>query len=231
MDTSTETEGRDRRIARTKKFLRSAVLDLTVERGEFNSIQIAEITERADVARSTFYLHYSDKEELLYDALQTEFTQLLTDIQNHYQSRYAPIHLNSFLQYVYRNPRYFQVVLTCVGTTRAFEQTRSIIEAWLAGFIDFSLLQPSVPGEVLTYHISNSVLNMVRWWLEQEEDIPPETVERYCMSLLFDGVLKIVGLETKQELDEVFRNQVQLRGGNRLPDPLLEKADLRNKPG
>ncbi len=223
MDTSTEMESgnrgdsgdrRDRRIARTKKYLRSAVLDLTVERGEFNSIQIIEITERANVARSTFYLHYSDKEELLYDALQCEFNQLMMDIQDHYQNRYAPIHLSSFLRYVYRNPRYFQVVLTCVGTTRAFEQTRSIIESWLAGFIDFSLLQSSVPGEVLTYHISNSVLNMVRWWLGQEEDIPPETVERYCMSLLFDGVLKTVGLESKQELDEEFWRQVVKRGGS-----------------
>ena len=121
MDRSTESAKEDRRITRTKNYMRNAILDLITERGEYNSIQINAIADKADVARSTFYLHYADKEELLYDALDGEFNKFLTEIQNYYEKPQAPLHLLSLLSYVRDHPRYFQVVLNSVGTSQAFE--------------------------------------------------------------------------------------------------------------
>jgi AcrR family transcriptional regulator len=54
----------DRRIQRTRQLLRNALFALIIERG-YESIAIQDITERANLGRATFYLHYQDKEELL----------------------------------------------------------------------------------------------------------------------------------------------------------------------
>ena len=54
----------DRRIQRTRQSLRTALLELIKEKG-YDAISIEEITERANVGRATFYLHYKDKEDLL----------------------------------------------------------------------------------------------------------------------------------------------------------------------
>lgn len=211
MDKSTETKFEDRRVTRTKKYLHNAILDLTIERGEFSSIQINEITDRADVARSTFYLHYTDKDELLYDALDYEFHNFMDEIRERHQQDFAPLNLINILAYVKDHPRYFQVVLNTVGTTKAFDQTRKTFEKLLVGWIDFSVFDASVPHDLITYHISGTIINMIKWWLETENDLSPEEMKEYIFDLLFYGILRIVRLNTKEELDEVFTQQISER--------------------
>jgi len=55
---------KDRRVPRTRRILREALIQLIVERG-WDEISILDICERANVGRSTFYTHFADKEELL----------------------------------------------------------------------------------------------------------------------------------------------------------------------
>src|SRR5512138_3736476 len=54
----------DRRVRRTRGALKDALVDLIVERG-WDGFSVQDLCERADVGRSTFYLHYADKEEVL----------------------------------------------------------------------------------------------------------------------------------------------------------------------
>ncbi len=56
--------GTDRRIRRTEKLLKESLAQLMSEK-EFHDITIKDITERADLNRGTFYLHYTDTYELL----------------------------------------------------------------------------------------------------------------------------------------------------------------------
>ena len=53
----------DLRIIKTKKAIRDAFLALIEEKG-FERISVKEITEKAMISRNTFYLHYSDKNDL-----------------------------------------------------------------------------------------------------------------------------------------------------------------------
>ncbi len=59
----------DRRVRRTQEALRQALVSLILEK-DFESISVSEITERADVGRSTFYAHYADKEDLLQGSVE-----------------------------------------------------------------------------------------------------------------------------------------------------------------
>src|SRR5574338_1030565 len=72
----------DRRIQRTRQSLRTALLALIKEKG-YDAISIEDITERANVGRATFYLHYKDKEDLLleeFSEMANEKVQVLADI-------------------------------------------------------------------------------------------------------------------------------------------------------
>lgn len=53
----------DRRSQRTRDFLLRAMVDL-MQHKPWEDITIREICEAADIARSTFYLHFASKEEL-----------------------------------------------------------------------------------------------------------------------------------------------------------------------
>jgi len=54
----------DMRVVRTKEAIRAAFIELLDEKG-FNSITVKDITTRAHVNRSTFYMHYEDKYDLM----------------------------------------------------------------------------------------------------------------------------------------------------------------------
>ena len=56
----------DRRVQRTRKLLNDALMSLIQEKG-YDNVTIEDITERANLGRTTFYLHYQNKDELLFD--------------------------------------------------------------------------------------------------------------------------------------------------------------------
>ena len=65
----------DRRIQRTRQLLHEALIELIQEKG-YEAVTVQDILDRANLGRSTFYLHYRDKEELLlsgFERLRDEF--------------------------------------------------------------------------------------------------------------------------------------------------------------
>src|SRR5260370_7394465 len=55
----------DRRVGRTRKLLEDALHDLIVEKG-YEAVTVQDIIDRANVGRSAFYAHYTDKHQLLF---------------------------------------------------------------------------------------------------------------------------------------------------------------------
>jgi AcrR family transcriptional regulator len=55
--------GIDRRVLRTRRALQHAFLRLITEKG-YDAVSIQDICEAADVGRSTFYLHFTSKDDL-----------------------------------------------------------------------------------------------------------------------------------------------------------------------
>ncbi len=54
----------DRRIAKSKKAIQTAFREMLFDVG-FDAITVKDMTERADISRKTFYLHYVDKYDLM----------------------------------------------------------------------------------------------------------------------------------------------------------------------
>ncbi len=73
----------DRRIARSKRALRAALIELMEERG-LDNISVNDICARADLNRGTFYNHFHDKDDLL-TRLEDEIIADLERIQERMQ--------------------------------------------------------------------------------------------------------------------------------------------------
>jgi AcrR family transcriptional regulator len=71
----------DMRAQRSRRWLYAALLQLMKEK-PFREIQITEIADRAQVARPTFYLHYSSKEELLLSQVDVVFAEFLNELSD-----------------------------------------------------------------------------------------------------------------------------------------------------
>lgn len=61
----TEKRKEDRRSIYTRRVIKEAFFEALEEKGRLESVSITDICKRADINRSTFYLHYDDKFALL----------------------------------------------------------------------------------------------------------------------------------------------------------------------
>lgn len=65
----------DRRVQRSRAALRTAITELTLERG-YTHLAPNDVAERADVGRSTFYTHFSGLDDLLAHSLDRHLSTL-----------------------------------------------------------------------------------------------------------------------------------------------------------
>ncbi|WP_170140670.1 TetR/AcrR family transcriptional regulator [Oceanobacillus arenosus] len=75
----------DRRIRRTKRNLKRALISLMNEKG-YRSITVTYIVDLADYNRTTFYRHYQDKEELANGLVDDMIDELTTAFRFPYKN-------------------------------------------------------------------------------------------------------------------------------------------------
>lgn len=116
----------DPRIRRTRKMLREALIAL-LDSKPFDSISIQEIAEQATVNRATFYAHYSDREALLEDLVQSRFQELLDARQVRFDGS-CPSALKTVILAVYDFLK--EMVSGCSKHRRHFEPfVQSVVQA------------------------------------------------------------------------------------------------------
>ncbi len=205
----------DRRIQRTCQSLRTALLELIKEKG-YDAISIEEITERANVGRATFYLHYKDKEDLLLEEFRemaNEKAQTLSEIPfsawlpfqegavEPGEKRPAPPLLIVF-EHIYENSELYYILLKSERSSRIVERIRKITTEAIAGFVETKAqtdpipLVFKVPIEFFAAFFSGALLSTIDWWLEEEMRHTPSEMTRLFQSLFFQGVRSAIGALT-----------------------------------
>ena len=204
----------DRRVSRTRRLLRDALFALILEKG-FDAVTVEEITNRADLGRTTFYLHYRDKEDLLMESigelvddlieqmsrLPVEEWRLETGVKNMTPS---PAILLPF-QHVADNARLYRVILRGEGTYSVSRRLREIIvqatNEMLRVLLEkerLSALHPQVPMDVFLNFLAGSWIGLITWWLENEMPYPPEQMAMMFQKMILRGAGEVLGV-TPQE--------------------------------
>lgn len=73
----------DRRSVKTKRAIREAFLEL-LKHKSINRISVVEISNRADLGRGTFYLHYKD----VYDLMEHLENELISNLEKLYDASF-----------------------------------------------------------------------------------------------------------------------------------------------
>ena len=150
----------DRRVERTRSALRDAFRTLFFEQG-YDQIGMADIAERANVARSTVYQHYRGKDGLLRDTVRDPFSSLADAVLAHSSAATLRIVIDHF----WRNR----------GSSSSIrnESTRRAMARILAGMIEerFELMWPDsiAPSEnerrLAAFVIAQSQIGIVVAWM------------------------------------------------------------------
>jgi AcrR family transcriptional regulator len=142
----------DRRVARTRQALLKAFVALMFERN-YRTISVADIAQRADVGRSTFYEHFSGKEEILLASMEWMFA-ILADCARPETPRAA---LDGLIAHYWQNRRLARVVLAPPIEGKLRRALAAAVEARLA-------LPGPAARRIAAVRIAAAQLGLVQAW-------------------------------------------------------------------
>jgi len=161
------------RIIRTRTRLRDALVELISER-DISAINVQDVTHRAEVNRTTFYLHYTGIEDLLDDTLD----QIVRDLDDRARVilgsdadlsvPYLPTGTPSWYTYLGERPAFFYKLCTePMGASFARKLQKSV-EAQFHIIWDRYQLEPeegAPPADVRATFYAGAVISIVTKWV------------------------------------------------------------------
>ena len=170
----------DRRVQRTRKLLQQALIDLIGER-RYEAITIQDIVDRANVGRTTFYLHYSNKDELFmscHEAIASGFHLLHSLSPREMLTSEVPPGMISAYRHLAEARTMLQPIFQGQESPLILREIRARsaqqIEASLRAA--FAETDSAVPLEVLANYLAGAQIALVQWWLEKPRPHPPEAL-------------------------------------------------------
>ncbi|MFF9819469.1 TetR/AcrR family transcriptional regulator [Streptomyces sp. NPDC014006] len=178
----------DRRIRRTRQALLQALFQLMVEKG-YEGVTIQDIIDRADVGRSTFYNHYSNKDDLLKDgfanlrSLVDQPPPNATAVPNRGPLRFSL----PFLRHIQEQGDLARAVFTRGGLRPVLKHIEGLLADVVRDEIP-STTSGAVPGEAVVRFIVASHLACLEWWLTETPQSTPEEIDEIFRTLTRPGV-------------------------------------------
>lgn len=150
----------DRRVARTRRALLDALIAMVIEQG-WDTVEVRDLCERADVGRSTFYAHFGDKEALLVSGLD----DLRAMLRSLHPPGAPPLgFVLTLASHAEEQRRLFRAI--------AGRRSGAVVQTRFRGMIG-ELVREDLPGDALTAEfVAGGVFSALSWWIDQRDRDP-----------------------------------------------------------
>jgi AcrR family transcriptional regulator len=186
---------KDRRAQRTERLLRHALGSLIHEKS-YDSIAVREILDRANVGRSAFYAHFSDKDALLVAGIRQTLSEL--------PSRQLPPSANRFAPFVWFSHGLFEHIESVrrTGTAMRNKKGRAIVHHHLRQVL-LETVADAFRGralpvghrglpDLLAEYVVGTFLMVLNWWVESGSPLSTREVDDLFLSLVLPSLAKTV---------------------------------------
>jgi len=192
----------DRRVQRTRERLQKALIELIGERG-YEAITIQDIVDRADVGRTTFYLHYRSKDDLFlscHAAIVGEFHA--GPLYPHPLSRAELLSPEAppGMVAAYRHLKDARARLYPIFQGKDGPLILRRMRDWSAQEIEanlraaFAEADSAIPFDLLANYLAGAQIALVQWWLEKRRPHTPENLAQTFHRLQRAAIRDALGL-------------------------------------
>ena len=178
----------DRRAKRSRRLLKESLLELMQEK-RFKDISARDITERADLNRGTFYLHFSDTQTLL-DSIEDDViaeAQQLIDAHLGELDSLASLQpvLLSILDYIEEKRRIIERLLRNGNASNFLDKLHDLIYKNSLDYAKrrFAITDPAQLSYFLSF-VSFGIMAMFKEWVNQGMTLPKQKLIAYADSLM-----------------------------------------------
>lgn len=168
----------------TRQRLKHAIDALLQEVG-YHRLTIKAITERADLGYGTFYMHFADKDEAVWEVLREYGDALRADMDARLLQ--IPFPRREYLswvelfQFAALNRENFVAIFGKNGSSKLYRLYQDYLIAIHTDSMThgrYSADLASVPTEFLAQFIVGALLRLLLWWLETPNNYTPHDMAR-----------------------------------------------------
>ena len=186
----------DRRTARTRGMLQHALNSLILKKG-YEAITIKDICATANVGRSTFYAHYTSKDDLKRSGLEP-LRRLLVDRQTEALAAAGDIRDRSFgfslamFEHARDHRDYYRALVGNRGGTVSLGTIRRILSDLVRDELAETADKNSphaIPRELVVQFVVGAYMAVLTSWLDGGAKLPPQRIDAMFRRLATEGIL------------------------------------------
>lgn len=159
----------DRRIDKTQQALRDAMSSLIDEK-PYEQITVKDLVERANVARSSFYAHFRDKDDLLLSGFKMIGINSSDDIFGDAEAHDYP----NFAIVLFRGSEQFKSMsrafLTLDSGTVASHHIRNMLIIQTRDWIKRNSKGEASAADIeaIVHYLASALLGLLTWWVNND---------------------------------------------------------------
>lgn len=195
-----KSETKDRRIGKTQKSIRDALVNLLEEK-DVSEITIKELAERANINRKTFYMHYTNIDDI-FDKIENEIIEkllLILEKYDFFQAQFDGYAFFTSLNNVINEDYDFYKKLVCTNSyIRLFTKVKKILKNTL---IEKFHKKIEINKEMLNLYAeftASGLMSMYVEWFRMNSKLSLEDLAKAAGNIAFDGINSIFA---KQKAD------------------------------
>lgn len=185
----------DRRQERTQRTLRAALVALILRKG-YDAITIQDIIDEANVGRSTFYSHFTGKDDLF----RKGFVQLRELLQEQRAEAVNSGQISDgdalgfslpMFQHVKDHGDLYAALVGERGGAIAIREVRALLADMAERDLEHLFKERALPKserELVLQFIVGSFMSVITWWLDKNPRLSPERVDAAFRSLALNGI-------------------------------------------
>ena len=178
----------DRRILRTRNHLGDALVALLHERN-FDDISVQDVLDRAGVGRSTFYVHYRDKNDLFLSDIE-DFFELCSGLLKRRKAR--PERLLP-VQEIFTHIREMHRFYAAVVRSGKMNDVEALGRGFFARSIEERLRAAGVKMEPLSrsakaHALAGSFFSLLNWWVDKRMKADPKEMDALFHHMAWKGL-------------------------------------------
>jgi AcrR family transcriptional regulator len=180
----------DERVRRTHERLGRALMDLIQEK-RMDDVTVQEVLDRAAVGRSTFYLHFRDKNDLLLSHLEWFLETMSTTLSIRKEESHRVVPVAELFGHIGNARKAYRAVANSGRLNDFFDLAQGYFSRGIEQRLRESKRLPRFPqGELGTRAsaLAGSLLSLLRWWLDRGAKEPPHYMDELFHRIVWNGL-------------------------------------------
>lgn len=188
-----EPEKKDRRTRKTRQLLRDTLLTLLKEK-RYEDVSVQDIIARADVARSTFYVHYVDKDDLLTGSHGIFAENLGEQMLAHAGESGSAFSSRTWFYHIQAQGDILKVIAKDSAMELAMKTLHGIIHDSVQKGMQAHapIKNASVPLPLIVDYLTDTLMTLIKWWFKDGMRSTPEQMDEMFQQLVMPGVLAVL---------------------------------------